>query len=459
MAVLTIAEALADAQAAGFSGQALITVVAIALAESGLDTLATNTAGNTPPSEDRGILQINNYWHAEVSDACAFDPVCAFVEGYRISTQGTNFTPWSTYTSGAYLKYVTSVSQALGGTTVSTVHWQQPGLETMPEKDGHGDTCGPIVVLDYLHVSEGATLDIAAVDALRTEAINAGLMNVGNEIGMTTDQVAALCTRKGISVIKNSGYQANLDLAVFHADLIAAMLNKQAVIIEVDAAHNLPNNQAGVDAHFILAWGIDSALGYWIANGDTYAALATTTPSSPVWYSIGQIEAAQPIGYIILPAVGANSMSQIPAGWKDDGVTLTDSAGNQIVAGFRLEVLDWPGGWEPDNIALTKSDDSLDSVEYANPSIGKGTRRVFRYRALGWSPTFNNGNVYRIWMGQELLAREQEVRDLQAKLAAVPPPAPPPPPPPPKPNYSADVAAVQTALDTLDSALKANGEA
>lgn len=456
-----MAQALTYAQAAGFSLPGLTTIVAIALAESGLNTDATNTAGNSPPSTDRGVLQINSYWHAEVSDACAFNPACAFVEGYRISAQGTNFTPWSTYTNGAYQQYVTQVQTAEGGMGVAsgtTVHWQQPGLVTIPEKDGHGDTCGPIVVLDYLHVSAGGATDMAAVDALRAEAIGAGLMNVSGEVGMTTNQVALLFERKGVAPLKNTGYQPNMDLSIFHADLINAMLNKQAVVIEVGAAHNLPNNQTGVDAHFILAWGIDSALGYFVANGDTYAALSTINPSSPVWYSIGQIEAAQPIGYIVLPAVGANSMG-IPAGWTDDGVTLRDSAGHGITAGFRTEVINWPGGWESDNIALTASDDSLDSVEYANAGIGKGTRRVFRYRALGWSPTFNNGQVYRIWMGQELLAREQEVRDLQAKLAAVPPPAPPPPPPPPKPNYAADVAAVQSALDTLDSALKSNGEA
>lgn len=29
------------------------------------------------PQGDRGILQINRKWHAEVSDACAYDPECA----------------------------------------------------------------------------------------------------------------------------------------------------------------------------------------------------------------------------------------------------------------------------------------------------------------------------------------------------------------------------------------------
>lgn len=31
----------------------------------------------TSPEGDRGILQISNYYHPEVSDECAFDPACA----------------------------------------------------------------------------------------------------------------------------------------------------------------------------------------------------------------------------------------------------------------------------------------------------------------------------------------------------------------------------------------------
>jgi len=35
-------------------------------------------AGNHPSySVDRGLFAINSYWHSEVSDECAFDPVCS----------------------------------------------------------------------------------------------------------------------------------------------------------------------------------------------------------------------------------------------------------------------------------------------------------------------------------------------------------------------------------------------
>lgn len=106
MTTLTRNQALVLANNAGFRGQAANIIVAIAQAESGLRDNATNTVGNTPPSTDRGILQINSYWHPEVSDACAFNAMCSFQQAYRISGGGTSFSQWATYNGGQYKKYL-----------------------------------------------------------------------------------------------------------------------------------------------------------------------------------------------------------------------------------------------------------------------------------------------------------------------------------------------------------------
>jgi len=103
--IISVARARQYAASAGFTGSGLDTIVAIAQAESSLNTLAQGH--NTDGSIDRGILQINSRWHAEVTDSCAYDPLCSFQQGYRISNRGTSFTPWSTYTSGAYRRYLT----------------------------------------------------------------------------------------------------------------------------------------------------------------------------------------------------------------------------------------------------------------------------------------------------------------------------------------------------------------
>jgi len=53
-------------------------LVKLAYCESKLDPTAINDKGNTPAgSKDRGVLQINDYWHSNVSDECSFDIECS----------------------------------------------------------------------------------------------------------------------------------------------------------------------------------------------------------------------------------------------------------------------------------------------------------------------------------------------------------------------------------------------
>lgn len=98
MATLTRAQLTLYAQQAGFSGQALSDVVAIALAESGGKTDVVNP--NDPNGGSYGVLQINGI-HGQ-PQSCTFDPLCSFQFAYQLSNGGTNFQPWSTYTSGVY---------------------------------------------------------------------------------------------------------------------------------------------------------------------------------------------------------------------------------------------------------------------------------------------------------------------------------------------------------------------
>lgn len=138
MATLTIAEALNYAYDAGFRGKAQQTIVAIAIAESGLRTTATNSQGNNA-GVDRGILQINSYWHSEVSDACAFDPLCAFQQGYRISSKGTNFHAWATYNEGKEIPFMQEVQNAMGTVDTSSQSGAIPAWVTYPVNVPYGN--------------------------------------------------------------------------------------------------------------------------------------------------------------------------------------------------------------------------------------------------------------------------------------------------------------------------------
>lgn len=105
------------ADRAGVIRSQLVMAVAIAWAESGLNSDAVGE--NRDPvthlvtSRDRGLWQINDYWHPDVSDACAFDPTCNAQAMSRISSNGNNWNPWSTYLNGAYQRYLAMAQLAV----------------------------------------------------------------------------------------------------------------------------------------------------------------------------------------------------------------------------------------------------------------------------------------------------------------------------------------------------------
>lgn len=190
--------------------------------------------------------------------------------------------------------------------------WQQPGLMAAAEIDGHGDSCGPIVMEDYLHILRGESLSVANTDAIRAQMIAAGLMNTPAYRGMTITSLAVgFETYYNVKPVKVVAYNASLDLNTFHTDLVAAMEAQQLVIMETANASALPDAQPGVQYHFILIGGIDSTLGYWTCNGDTETALHSSGVTSPVWYTWSNLVSSQPVGYIILPKVSALAMSII----------------------------------------------------------------------------------------------------------------------------------------------------
>jgi hypothetical protein len=95
----------------GFSGQGLINAVAVALAESSGFTHALLVNENC--TRDRGLWQINDYWHPEVSEQQAFDPVRNAKAAFDISSQGTEWDQWSTWESGAYKDFLSDAEQAV----------------------------------------------------------------------------------------------------------------------------------------------------------------------------------------------------------------------------------------------------------------------------------------------------------------------------------------------------------
>ena len=107
---LSIGWALALCYKVGFRGRDLTTAVALMTAESGRYTEAwhENVPGTTQMSTDRGLFQINDKWHVDLSEADAFNAVANARYAYKMS-QGQWFTPWAAFNNGAHVKYVPAV--------------------------------------------------------------------------------------------------------------------------------------------------------------------------------------------------------------------------------------------------------------------------------------------------------------------------------------------------------------
>lgn len=68
----------------------------IASHESGYNPLAVNVNSDRYHSRDRGVFQLNDHWHPDVSDAQAFDPAFNISYAFRMSAGGTNWNAWYT---------------------------------------------------------------------------------------------------------------------------------------------------------------------------------------------------------------------------------------------------------------------------------------------------------------------------------------------------------------------------
>jgi hypothetical protein len=99
---------------AGFAGNALIMAIAVALAESSGNPNAHGDIGIGQGSF--GLWQINSYYHPEYGPDFSqlYDPQTNANAAYQIYVNaGHNFTPWSTYKTGAYTAYLTTAQGAV----------------------------------------------------------------------------------------------------------------------------------------------------------------------------------------------------------------------------------------------------------------------------------------------------------------------------------------------------------
>lgn len=236
----------------------------------------------------------------------------------------------------------------------------------------------------------------------------------------------------------------------------AAFLNAHAglhpVVVEtangqafVDAISGLGENATNLAYHYVCVLGRNTGgwspyaqrnlpAGCWVADGDNYAggnnsANGFNAANVLQFYPDTVMASARLCAALALtgPLSGGKPMPIVPAGWHDDGTTLTAPPPNAFVCvkGIRDYILNHPGGWDPADIPLM-TETGRDPVEYGNPSLGGGVYQLFlRSGQLSWTQA---RGVFATWNGQEMAALlnlaanasslQKELADAQAQLTA-----------------------------------------
>lgn len=118
MSTLSPEQIARHAYDAGFRGDDLAIAVAVALAESTGDPRAHNPV---PPDNSYGLWQINmigalgperRRQYGLDANRDLFDPAVNAKVANKISSDGNNWTPWSTYTNGAYRRHLDRAERA-----------------------------------------------------------------------------------------------------------------------------------------------------------------------------------------------------------------------------------------------------------------------------------------------------------------------------------------------------------
>jgi hypothetical protein len=172
MTTMTAQECARVCHEQGFAGEPLVTVVAIATAESGRDPDAVGDRDLVDEvwGPSVGLLQIRSL-HSDRGSGRArdelanTDPAHNAGAAWEISRRGTDFRPWSTFGSGAYRRYIASV---------------RSGCRAVDPTVGEGDMARPLI-------AEGdAGADVEELQRLLS--VSGFPCDVDGDFGPLTDQ-------------------------------------------------------------------------------------------------------------------------------------------------------------------------------------------------------------------------------------------------------------------------------
>lgn len=172
--LLTFSEVHALALEAGFSGESAVTITAIAKAESDLNTEAIGdvTLENDEWGPSIGLCQIRSLnaqkgTGGQRDEFANFDALTNLKHAFEISNNGVDFSPWTTYKTGAYAQYVPEIEKLFTQT-------QESSIRPVYHRVTGGETLSEIALKNHTTVAE--------LMKLNPDITNANLIFVGQEV-------------------------------------------------------------------------------------------------------------------------------------------------------------------------------------------------------------------------------------------------------------------------------------
>lgn len=199
MTKLSPAQIAEYAHDAGFRGQDLTVAVAVAMAESSGDTRAHNAV---PPDDSYGLWQVNmlgslgparrDEFHLD-SNRELFDPEENARAAWAISGHGDSFRPWTTYTSGAYKKYLDDARRGIRAMGKKDEHHKKKDAKPHGARQGtDGFVVDPDALSGYARTTRDIADDLRALSAHQLKNVRGLADDSFGKIGKETGFAAAL---------------------------------------------------------------------------------------------------------------------------------------------------------------------------------------------------------------------------------------------------------------------------
>lgn len=259
--------------------------------------------------------------------------------------------------------------------------------------------------------------------------------DISTEAGVVPDQIQTMILQAGLHYQDLTGI-ADGSAQADDIKAIKAALDQGYLVIGEIAETSVIDQEFGGSPYY---WNGAGLWHYVVYSGYTDSALLTHDGANingtlngsnqprpqPRHYDASQIQnrwativwtdwlPMMPVGFDpTQTTINGGASMNIPAGWHDDGTTLTAPNGVQVVHGFRDYVLSH--SWDSANIPL-EVEHSRAPLEDSNPTLGQGTCQTFRTTLLEYT---HDKGVFVAWVGQELMKVRAELAVQQANASA-----------------------------------------